>query len=129
MTDRSKIYVALSTLLTNAVVLWAIFRLLNGASFETQIVIVLVAGIVGTICDLYVFQSLKETTGELGLGASGMVSRIGVVTESTGDLGKVYIRGETWSARFEGEDPLSVGSPVEVVELEGLVLLVRQKSS
>ncbi len=90
---------------------------------------ILVVGIFGTISDLYVFRSLKETTGELGLGASGMVSRIGVVTESTGGLGKVCIRGEIWSARFEGEDPLVVGSPVEVVELEGLVLLVRQESS
>ncbi len=127
MTPTVKIYVALSTILTNVFVVWAIYLLFRGARFDTQMTIILTVLVIGTIADLLVFRSLKEPTGELGLGATGMVTNVGVVTESMGGSVKVSVRGETWSARVEGEASLPVGAAVEVVQVDGLVLIVRER--
>ncbi len=129
MTRKNRTTLALTTIVSHLIVLWALIRWLSGASLEHQLTIIIAVCIVGTIIDLYVFRSLQETTGELGLGANGMVARTGVITEAGGALLKVAIRGETWSARFEGDGQLPVGASVEVVALDGLVLIVRGKDA
>jgi len=61
------------------------------------------------------------------MGRLMMVGKVGVVRSDLNPLGEVQIMGESWTARpAEGEGPLTAGTRVEVVQMEGLKLRVRK---
>jgi membrane protein implicated in regulation of membrane protease activity len=74
--------------------------------------------------------ALKRATGQtrgIRTGVDAMQGRIGVVTSAIAELepGQVKVGGETWTARsFYDEEPIDVGSRVEVVRVEGVTALV-----
>jgi membrane protein implicated in regulation of membrane protease activity len=74
--------------------------------------------------------ALKRAAGSGGgirTGVDGMQGRIGVVTRAIAELepGQVKVGGEMWTARcFYDEEPIAVGSRVEVVKVEGVTALV-----
>jgi membrane protein implicated in regulation of membrane protease activity len=60
-------------------------------------------------------------------GVDAMQGRIGVVTRPIAALepGQVKVGGEMWTARsFYDEEPIAVGSRIEVVKIEGVTALV-----
>jgi membrane protein implicated in regulation of membrane protease activity len=74
--------------------------------------------------------ALKRAAGSGGgirTGVDAMQGRIGVVTRAIAALepGQVKVGGEMWTARcFYDEEPIAVGSRVEVVKVEGVTALV-----
>ena len=57
-------------------------------------------------------------------GESELVGQIGVVRQPLAPTGLVFVRGELWQARSNGE-PLDPGTPVRVERVgEGLMLEV-----
>ncbi|WP_411816844.1 NfeD family protein [Hyphococcus sp. DH-69] len=61
------------------------------------------------------------------IGAEAIRRREGIVDEWDGREGWVIVEGERWRAR--SDKPLSPGDKVRVIEIEGLVLVVKQAKS
>jgi membrane protein implicated in regulation of membrane protease activity len=74
--------------------------------------------------------ALKRAAGAgsgIRTGVDAMQGRIGVVTRAIAALepGQVKVGGEMWTARsFYDEEPIALGSRVEVVKVEGVTALV-----
>jgi membrane-bound serine protease (ClpP class) len=58
------------------------------------------------------------------LGREGLVGTLGMVTSPLSPRGHVRVNGEIWTAI--GEEPLEVGARIEVVDVDGLVVMVRR---
>ncbi len=59
-------------------------------------------------------------------GREGIVQKAGVaITQIDQKQGKVFVLGERWNAR--SEEPIAEGVEVEVMQLDGMTLLVKQK--
>lgn len=56
------------------------------------------------------------------LGASGKAVR-----EITASGGEAFVNGETWSARSYDGESIAVGVPVDVIEVDGLVVVVHPR--
>jgi membrane-bound serine protease (ClpP class) len=63
-------------------------------------------------------------TAEGLIGAGLPANTVGEVRRPLTPIGSVYAAGEEWTARSVDERPLERGTPVRVVELEGLTLIV-----
>ena len=59
-------------------------------------------------------------------GAEGMVGLTGQVIEALNPVGLVKVKGEYWEARSDSGN-MPAGEPVEVVGVDGLVLMVKRK--
>jgi len=59
-------------------------------------------------------------------GAEGMIGKIGTAVQPLAPAGTVFICGEHWKAKTVDKD-IQADEEVEVVGLEGLVLLVKRK--
>jgi membrane-bound serine protease (ClpP class) len=70
-----------------------------------------------------VFRSQKSKPA---LGMEGLIGEIGEVRGKLTPSGKVFVHGEYWNARADGE--IDVGEKVEVVGYEGMSLKVRRSS-
>lgn len=57
------------------------------------------------------------------LGSTGRA-----VTAITADGGEANVNGETWSARAYGGEPIVSGAEVEVIEVDGLTVLVHPRN-
>jgi membrane protein implicated in regulation of membrane protease activity len=72
-----------------------------------------------------VFGFGEPRTGPAGLiGATAVLTRPFVATAEDGPRGKVRLRGETWNARWTGDDPppAAPGTEVRVEAVDGLLL-------
>ena len=70
-----------------------------------------------------VFRSQKSKPA---LGMEGLIGEIGEVRGKLIPSGKIFVHGEYWNARADGE--IDVGEKVEVVGYEGMSLKVRRSS-
>jgi membrane-bound serine protease (ClpP class) len=70
-----------------------------------------------------VFRSQKAKPT---MGLEGLVGEVGEVKSRLSPSGKVFVHGEYWSARTDGE--IDVGEKVEVIGYEGMNLKVRRSS-
>jgi membrane-bound serine protease (ClpP class) len=70
-----------------------------------------------------VFRSQKSKPT---LGIEGLVGEIGEVRGKLSPSGKVFVHGEYWNARGDGE--IDVGEKVEIVGYEGMCLRVKRPS-
>jgi membrane-bound serine protease (ClpP class) len=59
------------------------------------------------------------------LGREGLIGERGVALSPLDPDGRVRVHGEQWSARVDGPT-IEVGTAIEVVAVEGLVLTVRR---
>ena len=59
------------------------------------------------------------------VGPEGMISQRAIVIVACAPDGYVRLQGERWRARSADGLPLPVGQPVEVLQLDGLMLVVR----
>jgi len=62
-------------------------------------------------------------------GVEGLVGARGKARTALHPEGSVFVAGELWRARAEGDQPIEAGQEVEVVGVDGLTLRVRRRES
>ncbi len=110
---------------------FAVLTLTTGLAIETVIAISVALIVAGDIVLAFVMESMSPTRVLLGPGErrlrKDVPEELGTVIGDFEDgSGSVSIRGERWCARqtSDCEQRLKAGSPVRVLEREGLTLLV-----
>jgi len=101
--------------------------LIDSSEPYMRISLTVILAVVGTTAAFFVFavgfaikaQKRKPTTGEIGL-----VGQVGTVKEKLDPRGLVYVAGEYWKAQSEA--PLDVGSRVQIVAVEDMILKVKK---
>jgi membrane-bound serine protease (ClpP class) len=85
---------------------------------------------VGATAGLFLFvlaAGVRALRRRPQLGAPGLIGQVGVVREPLAPSGQVAIHGELWRAMAEG-DAVDAGTPVRVVDVDGLTLKVVKAS-
>lgn len=70
--------------------------------------------------------ALKRYLGDTPTVDAPMLGKRGIVESNTGELMRVRIEGERWSANPVADSVLPAGTPVRVTAVNGLVLDVEQ---
>ena len=98
-----------------------------GDAYEVSLPAVLaIAGTLAACMALIAFKIVQVRRAPVVTGTSELVGQVGVVRETLGPEGLVFVHGELWQARTEG-DPLPPGTSVRVDRIdEGLVLEVER---
>ena len=96
-----------------------------GNTYQVSLPIVLaIAGTLAALMALVAFKIVQVRRVPPVTGESELVGQIGVVRQPVAPTGLVFVRGELWQARSNGE-PLEPGTPVRVERVgEGLMLEV-----
>lgn len=85
--------------------------------------LLMVGGFFGYL-SFFVLRHKKE--GSV-VGMESLVGQAGKVLRTVGpDAGQVFVGGEYWKARTEDPDPIEPGTRVEVVQIEGMSVVVRR---
>jgi membrane-bound serine protease (ClpP class) len=94
-----------------------------GNTYKVSLPVVLaIAGTLAASMALVAMKLVQVRRAPVVTGTSELIGQVGVVRETLGPDGLVFVRGELWRARTEG-DPLPPGTPVRVDGLDdGLVL-------
>ncbi len=87
-------------------------------------VIAILVGAAGAILAIVFFAVVGSRSHGPMIGADAIRRRDGVVDDWNGKEGWVIVEGERWRAR--SDKPLQKGEKIKVVEIDGLVLVVRQ---
>ena len=98
-----------------------------GDTYEVSLPAVLaIAGTLAACMALIAVKIVQVRKAPVVTGTSELVGQAGVVRETLGPEGLVFVRGELWQARTEGE-PLPPGTPVRVDRInDGLILEVER---
>ena len=98
-----------------------------GDTYKVSVPAVLaMAGTIAACMALIAIKIVQVRRAPVVTGTSELVGQAGVVRETLRPEGLVFVRGELWQARAEGE-PLPPGTPVRVDRIdEGLVLKVER---
>jgi membrane-bound serine protease (ClpP class) len=98
-----------------------------GDTYKVSLPVVLaIAGTLAASMALVAFKLVAVRRAPVVTGTSELVGQAGVVRETLGPEGLVFVRGELWRARTEG-DSLPPGTHVQVDRIdEGLVLEVER---
>ena len=80
--------------------------------------------LIGSFLLLILFALVRSRGHGPMIGAEAIRKREGIVDEWDGKEGWVIVEGERWRAR--GDKPFEPGTKVRVVEVDGLVLVVKQ---
>ncbi|PWD52267.1 hypothetical protein C8046_01270 [Serinibacter arcticus] len=73
----------------------------------------------------WALRRFKNQEPGTATNAGALVGRTAVVLAATsGSAGRVKLVGEVWTARFDGSGVLPVGTPVEVVAIDGATAVV-----
>lgn len=95
----------------------------EGFRVSTSLIATIIA-VAGAFLALIFFAIVGSRSHGPMIGAEAIRRREGVVDDWNGKEGWVIVEGERWRAR--SDRPLSPGDRVKVVEIDGLVLVVRQ---
>jgi membrane-bound serine protease (ClpP class) len=111
-------------LLDEAVVLAVIFFVLHyfGVQIPLWLTIFLVLVIAAFVLLIHI-KVVPSFHWRQVTGREGMIGLHGVVVRPLTPVGTIYIKGENWKARTNG-DQIEIDETVEVVGVEGLVLRV-----
>jgi len=91
--------------------------------------ILVVALMILALSWLSVWKTLKINRQKPATGAEAMIGREAEVLEALIPAGKVWFDGEFWSAELEpGEQSVEVGGTVEISQVDGLKLKVRNRT-
>ncbi|HMI99434.1 MAG TPA: nodulation protein NfeD [Gaiellaceae bacterium] len=98
-----------------------------GSAYKVSLPVVLaIAGTLAASMALVGVKLVQVRRAPVVTGTSELIGQAGVVRETLGPEGLVFVRGELWRARTEGE-PLPPGTPVRVDQIDdGLVLEVER---
>ncbi len=71
--------------------------------------------------------ALRAQRAPISMGSESLLGRTGSARSAIAPLGTVQLGGELWTGELaEGEDPIAEGSRVEVIEVKGVRIVVRQ---
>lgn len=97
-------------------------------SFRISIGLIIgIVGLMAVVVALLVWELLKSRAHGPLIGKEAVRGRTGRVEEWNGEEGWVIVDGERWRAR--SKQPFAPGDAVRVVEVEGLVLIIKKASS
>jgi membrane-bound serine protease (ClpP class) len=98
-----------------------------GDAYQVSLPVVLaIAGTLAASMALVAFKLVQVRRAPVVTGTSELIGQTGVVRETLEPEGLIFVRGELWKARTEG-DPLPPGTHVRVDKIdEGLVLEVER---
>lgn len=100
------------------------------ASDRVSVPLVIGVGLVSAALFTVVISfAIRAHRRPIGVGREALVGRVGEARTDLTPQGMVQVAGELWSAELaDQEDPIPSGSRVEVVAVEGLRLVVKQKN-
>jgi membrane-bound serine protease (ClpP class) len=99
-----------------------------GPAFELSLWIVLSVASAIFVATLFLMTLVVRThTARITTGAEGLVGETGIARDALRPQGKVFVHGEIWHARAEGE--VRPGDVVQVTGVEGLRLVVKALES
>ena len=90
----------------------------------SPIVIATLIGLVGALLGVVFFALVGSRAHGPMIGGDAVRRREGIVDDWNGKEGWVIVEGERWRAR--ADKPLSKGDKVKVIDVDGLVLVVKQ---
>jgi membrane-bound serine protease (ClpP class) len=98
-----------------------------GSTYEVSLPVVLaIAGTLAASMALVAMKLVQVRRAPVVTGTSELIGQVGVVRETLGPDGLIFVRGELWRARTGGE-PLPPGTHVRVDRIDdGLVLEVER---
>lgn len=71
--------------------------------------------------------ALRAQRAPVSMGIESMLGRTGSARSAISPVGTVQLGGELWTSELaEGEDPIAEGADVEVIEVKGVRIVVRQ---
>jgi membrane-bound serine protease (ClpP class) len=71
--------------------------------------------------------ALRAQRAPVRMGRESLIGRTGSARSAISPMGTVQLGGELWTSELaEGEDSIPEGSPVEVIEVKGVRVIVRQ---
>jgi membrane-bound serine protease (ClpP class) len=71
--------------------------------------------------------ALRAQLAPVSMGKESLLGRTGSARSSISPVGTVQLGGELWTSELaEGEDPIAEGAQVEVIEVKGVRIVVRQ---
>lgn len=78
----------------------------------------------------WALRKFRKPTAESATNINALIGKPATVVAATSQTeGRVKLRGEVWSARFEGVGTLQPGTPVTVVRIDGATAVVAQSVS
>ena len=98
-----------------------------GSAYQVSLPVVLaIAGTLAAAMAFVAYKIVEVRRAPVVTGTSELIGQAGIVRETLGPDGLVFVRGELWRAHTEG-DALPPGTPVRVDRIdEGLVLEVER---
>jgi len=125
-TTLSDWFKVLILLLDEGIIIAAVLLILHFLGVKIpiglMISIALLVGVVVLVIHVKLIPSfhLKKVTGR-----EGIIGLQGKVVKSLSPVGNVFVKGENWKAKSEG-DYIEVDENVEIMGIKGLELLVRR---
>ena len=111
-------------LLDEAAVLAVIFIILHFLDVQVPLPItVVVALLIAVLVFIIHIKVIPSFHWKQATGREGMIGQQGRVVQPLTPVGTIYVRGENWKARADG-DHIEADRNVEVVGVEGLILAV-----
>ncbi|TNF76061.1 MAG: nodulation protein NfeD, partial [Acidobacteria bacterium] len=89
-------------------------------------VVISMAVFTAIVVAFLVTMVVRTHRSQVTTGAEGLVNKRGVARTEISPRGKVFVHGEIWDA--EAESPIPIGTPIDVVAVEGMVLKVRPET-
>lgn len=96
---------------------------------QVSVPLVVTVGLgLGALFFVIMIFALRAQHGPIRMGAETLAHQTGIVRSWAGDAGQVQVESELWSAESApGSEPIGKGDRVEVVEIQGLRLIVKKK--
>ena len=105
-------------------IILVLLRFFNVAySWPVILTVVFFLGIYAWVMHRMVIPALRK---KVTTGSEGIYGQEGKVVKAIAPEGLIKVKGEYWQARSKGET-IEVGQIVEVIAIEGLVLIVKAK--
>lgn len=120
---------------TQLVSIWFVFGAVAAAvttiftpSVFIQLIVFLVVSAISLVVTRPIVKHFRRASSKVSTNADRLIGQTGIVTAEIVDpfsVGQVKVMGETWSAQSE-ITPVKVGTKVEVLDIEGVRLIVEE---
>jgi membrane-bound serine protease (ClpP class) len=94
-----------------------------GATYEVSLpAVIAMAAVIASLMAFVAFKIVQVRKAPVVTGSSELLGQIGVVREPLAPVGVVFVRGELWRARSDG-DPVESGTEVKVDRIDDDLVL------
>jgi membrane protein implicated in regulation of membrane protease activity len=102
----------------------------SGGNIAVQVLVFAIVSIASLVLTRKPLKKALDRTPQVASNALTVVGKHALVTvplaEGPGHRGQIRVGTEYWSARSNDDQPIAVGTTVEVVGIEGVTALVRR---